>query len=71
MNLAYLGIIFSMCVAFLKITTSLWVILTFHPGYTSIILEIATIKLGGQGPRANQHMEVIGEGQEKQITVIN
>ena len=31
-----------MYVVFLKITTFLWVILIFHPGYTKLILETIT-----------------------------
>ena len=36
-----------MYIVFLKITTFLWVILIFYPGYTSLILEIVTVTFGG------------------------
>ena len=38
----------------------LWIILIFHPGYTSLILETVLIKLGGRG----------AEGREKQIPTL-
>ena len=51
-----------MNVYFLKITTYLWIILIFHPGRNSILLETVTIKFGrprGRGPRADIRADML------------